>query len=136
MSFYIIIITLGIFYLFKLLKARYVFKNLKEKNEFHLYKVEEYLSKSPDIPTLYCVRGSIYQTSQNFILANRDFKIALSMIDDNTLYNGKNLKSIILGNIHYTEKPLPWSKGRVKDLSDSWITFFLIERFGNRRFNF
>jgi len=136
MIFIYILIAIILFFCFKLLQAKHFLRQIKEKNEFHLLKIEQALMLEPDNPILYCIRGSIYQRSQNFILANIDYKKALSMITDKTEYKGKNLKSILFGNIKYTEKPHPWVKGGPKDLSNSGLAYYLIDRFGYLRYNF
>ena len=132
-----VLLAFGLFFIYKLFKAWYVFRNVKEESEFYLEKVERGLKEYPDNPILFCVRGSIFQTRQNFLKANLDFNTALHMINNGAkVADREDLINKIEMNISYTEKPLSWTKNGPKDLSKSWFTYFLIERLGHRRVNF
>lgn len=133
MFFIYVCLVIALYLVFKLLQARHVFNQIKQRNEYNLLKVEHELSKSPENPVLYCIRGSLYLTNQDFISANRDFKIALTLITDEVKCADNNLEMDIQKNIQFTNKPFPWSKGEVKNLSNSWVTFYLLKIFGNSR---
>lgn len=131
------LVALILYLVFKYLKDSYHFSGMKEKWRFYLMKVEREIEENPLEPLFYCRRGSIYQRMQDFPKANENFRYALKLINDgHYVTNKEELKSLLLENIKYTEKPLPWSKNGAKNLSNSVFTFFLIERFGYRRTNF
>jgi len=138
MFFVYALIVLLIGFLYSLLKALHNHKQLKEKMNFYLLKIEMELEKDPNNPFAFCIRATIFQIMQNFSKAKEDYLQALMLIDAGYPLSDdpQEIKSIIRGNIKYIEKPLPWSKGPVKDLSNSWFTRFLIIRFGNQRTNF
>ena len=132
-----ILLVLGLFIVYKLFRAWYAFKDLKEECEFYLSKIELELKEKPDNPVLLCKRGTIFQMTQNFLKANLDFKTALFMINNGAkVANRDELINKIEMNISYTEKPLPWRKKDPKDLSNNWLAFFLIKRLGGKRYNF
>jgi len=138
MFFVYILIALLLGFLYSLLKARHNFKQLKEKMNFYLLKIDKELETDPNDPFTFCIRATIFQIMQNFSKAKEAYIQALMLIDAGypLIDDPQKIKSIIRRNIKYVEKPLPWSKGPVKDLSNSWFTRFLIIRFGNQRTNF
>lgn len=111
------------------------FQNLKERLSYELEKIEVEININAKTPILLGKRGTLYLKEQNFLKANLDFREALKMNNNNLLDKDEELAAKLKVNIGYTEKPLPWSKGGPKDLSNSWITYWLIDGFGESRFN-
>jgi len=139
----IFLIVLFLFIAYKLLKAKFNLKYLKEDIEYHLFKINEEILNDRYNPLLYAKRGSMYQMIQDFPKANNDFYKALSLLNvgEKPRYKGKepivnDFEESLLKNIKYTEKPHPWVKYGPRDLSNNWFAFFLIERFGYKRRNF
>ena len=141
---YIIPVIILIFIFYKFLKAYYEFNQMKKRLNYNLMKIENELTLNPNNPLVYCRRATIYQILQNFVKAKTDYTKALQLIDlgykamneDKEIQINEKFITNIHQNIGYVNKPLPWSKNGPKDLSNSWLTFFLIERLGNTRTNF
>lgn len=133
---YILLAFTG-FLVLRLTWSWFNFRALKERNLYEFEKNQLEIEKNPNSAILFCKRGTFYQIGQNFILANLDYRQALDMIEkDASFENKEEIKAKLKMNIKYTVKPLPWSKNGPKDLSRNWLAFFLIERLGDRRFNF
>ena len=139
-----LLIIICVFIVYKMLRAWYDFIKLKESVRFQLLKNDEEIEQNPSNPYNYCRRASLLTEIQNFPEAINNYKKALSMynqglefkVNSGKFSNPNQIKEGIEKNIEYCYKPLPWSKKNPKDLSSDWFTFFLIDRFGNGRFNF
>lgn len=133
----IILIAIGIFFLFRYLQAKYQLGQIKEKFLFNLKQVNQLIEKDPGNALYYCRRGSINMKMQNLVKARDDFRYALTLIDNGfPAANREMLVSNILLNIKFTEKPLPWSGKGPKDYSKSAMFYFLVDRFGDLRYHF
>ena len=129
--------TITLFIIYLALRDLIRFNRIKEQVEYELFKINKQIEETPNNPILYAKRGNLYQDIQNFPEAKSNFIKAKSMIialrDKNV--NDKFLPHLEL-NLNYIEKPHPWAKSGVRDSSNSLISFFLIERFGNLRYYF
>lgn len=133
----IVLLVIAIFFLFKYFKSRYQFIQLKDRLKFYLLKIDLEIHENPENALHFCRRGSLYMQMQNFPKANADFRHANELIEKGFQITEKDKFSERLkSNISFTQKPLPWSKNGPKNLSKSTLTFFLIERFGNIRYQF
>jgi hypothetical protein len=131
------LLALGAFLVYQLTRSWLQFREIKGNCFYELGKIQNLIKENPSNPILYCRRGSIYQNCQNFIDANLDFRKALEMVKNGApVAKKEELINTIIMNLKYTEKPLPWSRRGPKDLSNSWLVYFLIERFGGKRNNF
>jgi hypothetical protein len=129
-----VLIALAVLFIIGLTKAYYRLKQIVERTEWDLRKVEAKIKEDPLNPHLLCGRGTLYHLRQDFNSANLDYNRALELIDSKG--NNKDLVGKIKLNITYTEKPLPWSSGTPKDSSKNFLLYFLIDRLGNKRYNF
>lgn len=133
----IALLIIFVFFIYKYLHARYVFGRIQEQITFYLYKIELEINEQPDNPMLYCRRGSLYQKLQDFPKAYDDFRHALSLIDEGwPIPEKEKILSKLALNIRFTQKPLPWSKNGPMDHSGNAFYYFLIERFGDMRYQF
>ena len=110
---------------------------MKDRLKFYLLKIDLEIQENPENVIHFCRRGSLYMQMQNFPKANADFRYTLELIEKGFLITEKDkFVGRLKGNIKFTEKPLPWSKIGPKNLSNSALTFFLIDRFGDIRYKF
>lgn len=47
----------------------------------------------------------------------------------------EQLKIRVRKNIEFCLKPLPWSPGRIENKTGDYLHYFLVQRFGNQRYN-
>lgn len=133
----IFLLAFGIWFLYRYLQAKYHIGQLKEKNLFYLLQVNQLIDEDPENPFHYCRRGSIHINMQNLIKARDDFRHALSLFDNGfNIVDKEKIVSQVLITIKYAEKPLPWSRKGPKDYSGSAMFYFLVDRFGGKRYNF
>lgn len=131
------LLAIVVFFIYKLTVSWLQFRNLKDRTDYELDKIQFKIESDPDNPLLYCKRGTIHQMGQNLKSADLDFRRALDMIRKGfPIENKVDVESKLLMNLRYTEKPLPWTKSGPKDYSNNWFMYFLIERLGGRRYNF
>lgn len=132
-----VLLAFVVFCVYKLTITWLRFRAIGERTFYELDKIQYLIDKDPSNPVLYCNRGTIHQMSQNFIEANLDFRKALEMIENGApVAKREDLIEKLIINLEYTKKPLPWSKKGPMDYSKSWLMYFLIKRFGAKRYNF
>lgn len=132
-----ILLALLLFWVYKFTIAWIQFREIKNRYSYELDKIQSLIDKNPANPILYCKRATIHQIAQNFIDANLDYRKALEMVKNGAPVDRRDdFERKVIGNISYTAKPLPWSKNGPKNMSNSWLVFFLIDRFGDKRYNF
>ena len=100
--------------------------DLKKHMEYDFIKNEYELVEDRKNHKLYAERGALFQKTQNFKQAYIDFNKALELIGEDDSGKYILLKKELIQNLKNVEKPLPCSKPKLRDLSDSWFTYFLI----------
>jgi len=128
------IVALFLYLAFQLFRAKIEFNQLTQRLEFALYKVDQALETDPNNANLLCKKASIFQEMQNFPEAIRYYNVALDILEHQEI--DQDILNDIYLSIKYNQKPLPWTKGTAIKKNNSYLTYFLIRRFGNKRIKF
>lgn len=83
-------------------------------------------------------RGILFMIQQNYLKAEENFQRALNLVNQSGEDYIACLERSAIGtlqmNISFCRKPLPWSSGKAENKTGSYITYLLIDRFGDMRF--